>query len=295
MANLDILDTAGQEDAVCEEENCQPDCRKRRRQHGYIFVYDITDRVSFEEMQPLQESILRHRQRQNISSEDSFPMILVGNKSDLEASRQVFFEEGASLAEQLGCKFVETSAKDKVNVEEIFFDLVRGIRKALPSRPSSEIEREVDDTAEKFDYAPKKDKEETDSESEEEGDSSWPISQPTTKEEPKSAEKPKVVVETHDATDIEKSKRKELMKKLKGELKTLKEHHHVHIHKKKKDGDTKDGKKEGEKEMTRDMKRDSTREMAREVAKDAAKEAEKHGVRGKFSALKKKIKHNKPT
>ncbi|KAF3919934.1 hypothetical protein AA313_de0203195 [Arthrobotrys entomopaga] len=194
------------------------------------------------------------------------------------------FIEGASLAEQLGCKFVETSAKDKVNVEEIFFDLVRGIRKALPSRPLSEIEREEDDTAEKFEYAPKKETNEEDSESEEEGDSSWPVSQPTTKAEPKPAEKPKAIIQTHEATEFEKSKRKELMKKLKGELKTLKEHHH--LHKRKKEGDTK-----GEKEMSRDIKRDSTRDMARDVSK----ETEKHGVRGKISALKKKIKHNKPT
>lgn len=42
--------------------------------------------------------------------------LLVGNKSDLEANRQVKAEEGKSLAESLGIKFLETSAKDAVNV-----------------------------------------------------------------------------------------------------------------------------------------------------------------------------------
>ena len=42
--------------------------------------------------------------------------MLVGNKSDLEANRQVKTEEGKSLADSLGIKFLETSAKDAVNV-----------------------------------------------------------------------------------------------------------------------------------------------------------------------------------
>lgn len=42
--------------------------------------------------------------------------LLVGNKSDLESNRQVKTEEGKTLAESLGIKFLETSAKDAVNV-----------------------------------------------------------------------------------------------------------------------------------------------------------------------------------
>ena len=42
--------------------------------------------------------------------------LLVGNKSDLEANRQVKTDEGKNLADSLGIKFLETSAKDAVNV-----------------------------------------------------------------------------------------------------------------------------------------------------------------------------------
>ncbi|MCL4123837.1 UNVERIFIED_CONTAM: hypothetical protein GTU68_001388, partial [Idotea baltica] len=49
--------------------------------------------------------------------------LLVGNKSDLEVSRQVKAEEGKNLAESLGIKFMETSAKDAVNVEKAFTTL----------------------------------------------------------------------------------------------------------------------------------------------------------------------------
>lgn len=56
-------------------------------------------------------------------------MILVGNKSDLESERTVSSEEGAELAKRLNITFVETSAKQRVNVDLAFHELVRNIRK----------------------------------------------------------------------------------------------------------------------------------------------------------------------
>jgi len=58
-------------------------------------------------------------------------MVLVGNKCDLVDSRVVAASEGADLARSFGCKFLESSAKSRVNVEECFFELVREIRKSL--------------------------------------------------------------------------------------------------------------------------------------------------------------------
>jgi len=60
---------------------------------------------------------------------------LVGNKSDLEASRQVKTEEGKTLADSLGIKFLETSAKDAVNVEKAFTTLSNEIKSKVQSRP----------------------------------------------------------------------------------------------------------------------------------------------------------------
>ena len=56
-------------------------------------------------------------------------MILVGNKSDLESERTVLSDEGAELAKRLKITFVETSAKQRVNVDLAFQELVRNIRK----------------------------------------------------------------------------------------------------------------------------------------------------------------------
>ena len=46
--------------------------------------------------------------------------ILVGNKCDLDQKRQVSFENGKELADKYGIKFMETSAKETTNIDELF-------------------------------------------------------------------------------------------------------------------------------------------------------------------------------
>ena len=62
--------------------------------------------------------------------------MLVGNKSDLESNRQVKTEEGKTLAESLGIKFLETSAKDSINVEKAFTTLSNEIKSKVQGRPN---------------------------------------------------------------------------------------------------------------------------------------------------------------
>jgi GTPase KRas protein len=50
--------------------------------------------------------------------------ILVGNKCDEASEREVLEEEGAALARQFGCEFIETSAKTAQNVEHLFMNIV---------------------------------------------------------------------------------------------------------------------------------------------------------------------------
>ena len=54
--------------------------------------------------------------------------MLVGNKCDKQYEREVSREEGAALARQFGCEFLETSAKTAHNVERLFMNLVRLLR-----------------------------------------------------------------------------------------------------------------------------------------------------------------------
>jgi GTPase KRas protein len=57
------------------------------------------------------------------------PVMLVGNKCDRVTEREVSTQEGQALAKELGCDFVEASAKNCVNVEKAFFDVVRQLRR----------------------------------------------------------------------------------------------------------------------------------------------------------------------
>jgi len=60
---------------------------------------------------------------------EKVPFVLVGNKCDLESDREVPKEKGEELAKEIGCQFMESSAKTKVNVTEAFHELVREIKK----------------------------------------------------------------------------------------------------------------------------------------------------------------------
>lgn len=117
MALLDVLDTAGQEEYSAMREQYM------RTGEGFLLVYSITSRQTFDEIRLFQQQILR------VKDKDSFPMIVVGNKCDLEGERQVSPEDGFRLAQSFGCPFIETSAKARTNVERAFYELVREIRR----------------------------------------------------------------------------------------------------------------------------------------------------------------------
>jgi len=117
VALLDVLDTAGQEEYSAMREQYM------RTGEGFLCVYSITSRNSFEEISAFHQQILR------VKDKDYFPIMIVGNKCDLESERQVSAQEGRELAKQFGCKFLETSAKLKINVDESFYSLVREIRR----------------------------------------------------------------------------------------------------------------------------------------------------------------------
>lgn len=80
--------------------------------HGYILVYSIASRTSFEMIQTVYDKIL------NYTGTEQVPCVLVGQKSDLHVQRQVSEEEGKDLAKELKAAWVETSARHDVNVGE---------------------------------------------------------------------------------------------------------------------------------------------------------------------------------
>jgi Ras-related protein Ral-A len=54
--------------------------------------------------------------------------VLVGNKCDLQAKRQITKKEAEALASEWGCSYIETSAKTKENVNEAYLKILRLIR-----------------------------------------------------------------------------------------------------------------------------------------------------------------------
>ncbi|CAO1416730.1 unnamed protein product [Diamesa tonsa] len=123
-AKLDILDTAGQEEFSAMREQYM------RSGEGFLLVYSVTDNASFDEMFKFHRQILRVKDR------DEFPMLMVGNKSDLEAQRVVSLQKAQELSRQLKIPYIECSAKVRINVDQAFHELVRVVRKfQLSERP----------------------------------------------------------------------------------------------------------------------------------------------------------------
>ena len=90
---------------------------------GFIICYSICDRHSFQEASEYRKLIARVRLTEDI------PLVLVANKLDLQSQRKVSIDEGKALAMQFGCPFYETSAALRCNVDEVFYTLVREIRR----------------------------------------------------------------------------------------------------------------------------------------------------------------------
>ena len=71
-----------------------------------------------------------------VKGRDRVPMLLVGNKVDLAGQREVHTSEGAGLAQLWGCPFLEASAKQTKNVNEVFIEIVREMN-CIPAKESS--------------------------------------------------------------------------------------------------------------------------------------------------------------
>ncbi len=116
VALLDLLDTAGQDEYSAMREQYM------RNGEGFLIVYSVTSRATFERVEKFFDQIHRVKERPIV------PIVIVGTKSDLESQRQVTSKEGKELAKNLNCKFFEASALTRTNVDESFFELVRNIR-----------------------------------------------------------------------------------------------------------------------------------------------------------------------
>ena len=91
---------------------------------GIVLCYAINDRESFERIGYWMEEI-------RSGAKNEVCVVLVGNKSDLVDERVVSIDEGRQLAESFGIKFIETSAKEGVNIDELVSMLTKDINKVF--------------------------------------------------------------------------------------------------------------------------------------------------------------------
>lgn len=127
---LQIWDTAGQERFRTITSSYY------RGAQGIIVVYDCTDQESFNNVKQWLEEIDRY-------ACDNVNKLLVGNKSDLTTKKVVDYATAESYAKQLNIPFLETSAKNAVNVEQAFMTMAKDImnRVGATTSPVSNMDK----------------------------------------------------------------------------------------------------------------------------------------------------------
>ena len=114
---------------------------------GFLLVYDLTKKSSFEKLDFWNEQI-------NLNAPKETKYILVENKKGLEDQREVQIEEGEDFAKKNNIKFYETSAKDGTNVINVFETLAKEIVNDVEqintrSKRSSQVLKKKNATEEK--------------------------------------------------------------------------------------------------------------------------------------------------
>ncbi|TSL68166.1 Ras-like protein family member 12 [Bagarius yarrelli] len=116
---IKVMDTADQDGPV----NCD---RYLAWASAFLIVYSIDNRLSFEVCQQYVEAVTLYTKGPHPEA----PIILVGNKLDMERYRQVNKADGATLAARFRCLFFEVSAcLDFVSVQNVFYEAVREVRR----------------------------------------------------------------------------------------------------------------------------------------------------------------------
>ncbi|TGO67650.1 hypothetical protein BELL_0878g00020 [Botrytis elliptica] len=111
---------------------------------GFLLVFSITSQSSLNELSELRETIIR------IKDDENVPIVIVGNKSDLEQDRVVSRQAAFNVSQSWGnAPYYETSARRRANVDEVFIDLCRQIIRRDNNRSTPEFDDEVHSPVEK--------------------------------------------------------------------------------------------------------------------------------------------------
>ncbi|KHJ44584.1 Ras family protein [Trichuris suis] len=105
--------------------------------NAFILVYAVTNRQSFEELRHIYEFI------KTVRTEDiaELPIMIVGNKIDEDGRREIPSDSAKNLASNWKCGYIETSAKNNINIKELFQELLSMDRHRKLSLTMDEIRK----------------------------------------------------------------------------------------------------------------------------------------------------------
>ena len=109
---IEIVDTAGNEQFVAMRDICI------KEGDGFILVYSIISKTTIDELDSFYQRIM------SVKGSTNVPIVLCGNKVDMGDQRHITTDRGYQKSLLWKCKFFETSAKNGMNVEEAFLDVI---------------------------------------------------------------------------------------------------------------------------------------------------------------------------
>lgn len=112
---IEIMDTAGEDDYQNMMDNWI------NFGEGFLLVFAINDEQSFQVLEKKRERILKTKNGVKC------PIVLVGNKKDLEAERKIAYQKAKAMADSWDAEYIETSALTKENYKEAFEILAKKI------------------------------------------------------------------------------------------------------------------------------------------------------------------------
>nr|XP_006816546.1 PREDICTED: ras-related and estrogen-regulated growth inhibitor-like [Saccoglossus kowalevskii] len=118
--SIEVLDSCCQEQELGEELLCKESHVKWG--DAFVVVYNICDRRTFDVL----ERQIQYIHKAKVPC--SVPIAIIGNKTDLNAHRQVPLEDGELLAEEYGCHFFEVTARGGcTGVSKAFTSIVQDV------------------------------------------------------------------------------------------------------------------------------------------------------------------------
>lgn len=151
LCDIAILDTYGYRKEEWQEPS-EWTAERISEVDGFVLAFDTTKYGALADIKGIYERVCEVKTqrllRKNTGPKQilkpaligrtKWPIVLVGNKCDDSAGRKLLLSECRRVAQELGCKFFEASAKDNINIEEVFAELTRRLIQELGRKPEAQ-------------------------------------------------------------------------------------------------------------------------------------------------------------